>query len=211
MNDTVYLLDLFSACPLSEDRRDVFSRVEVLGADIDPQERRVEVSLCAPGYISAEQLTKFQDAVRESYSLGTLRLRCTFPPEAVSGADHRDFCDVLCAVYPPARAILAGSRWDLSTEAVTIHLVANGKDQLEPYLPELQRHLQDNFGISPTLTIEAHSALTGEALYSETARIREAALKAMPAQPAPASAGSASKAPAADGNSEQIFGRPFFG
>ena len=51
MNDSVTILDLFSACPLSEDRRGVFSQALVLGADIDPDERRVAVRISAPVYL----------------------------------------------------------------------------------------------------------------------------------------------------------------
>ena len=213
MNDSVTILDLFSACPLSEDRRGVFSQALVLGADIDPDERRVAVRISAPVYLPSETLRQLRDEIVRAYGLGNLTLHCTYPPEALAGADHRDLCDVVCAVYPAARAILAGSRWDLSAEAVTIHLAANGKDQLEPYLPALQRHLQDHFGVSPTVTIEAHSALTGDALYAETARLREEAVKALPVQPAPkaASGGASHTVSAADGNSDLIFGRPFYG
>ena len=207
------ILDLFSACPLSEDRRGVFSQALVLGADIDPEERRVAVRISAPVYLPSETLRQLRDEIVRAYGLGNLTLHCTYPPEALAGADHRDLCDVVCAVYPAARAILAGSRWDLSAEAVTIHLAANGKDQLEPYLPALQRHLQDHFGVSPAVTIEAHSALTGDALYAETARLREEAVKALPVQPVPktASGGASHTVSAADGNSDLIFGRPFYG
>ena len=213
MNDSVTILDLFSACPLSEDRRGVFSQALVLGADIDPEERRVAVRISAPVYLPSETLRQLRDEIVRAYGLGNLTLHCTYPPEALAGADHRDLCDVVCAVYPAARAILAGSRWDLSAEAVTIHLAANGKDQLEPYLPALQRHLQDHFGVSPTVTIEAHSALTGDALYAETARLREEAVKALPVQPVPkaASGGASHTVSASDGNSDLIFGRPFCG
>ena len=213
MNDSVTILDLFSACPLSEDRRGVFSQALVLGADIDPDERRVAVRISAPVYLPSETLRQLRDEIVRAYGLGNLTLHCTYPPEALAGADHRDLCDVVCAVYPAARAILAGSRWDLSAETVTIHLAANGKDQLEPYLPALQRHLQDHFGVGPTVTIEAHSALTGDALYAETARLREEAVKALPVQPVPkaASGGASHTVSAADGNSDLIFGRPFCG
>ena len=142
MNDTVYLMDLFSACPLSEDRRAVFQQAKVLGADIDPEARRVEVRLFAPTYLSGAQLKALRDDIQASYGLEGLAFRCTFPETALPEADHRDFVDLLCSVYPPARAILAGSRWEMTAEAVTINLVANGKEQLEPYLPELSRHFQ---------------------------------------------------------------------
>ena len=51
MNDTVYLMDLFSACPLSEDRRAVFQQAKVLGADIDPEARRVEVKVSKSSFV----------------------------------------------------------------------------------------------------------------------------------------------------------------
>ena len=212
MNDTVYLMDLFSACPLSEDRRAVFQQAKVLGADIDPEARRVEVRLFAPTYLSGAQLKALRDDIQASYGLEGLAFRCTFPETALPEADHRDFVDLLCSVYPPARAILAGSRWEMTAEAVTINLVANGKEQLEPYLPELSRHFQNTFGIVPEITIACHSALTGDALYSETARIREEAIRALPQVPVSAPSGSAPSAkPTESGDSDLIFGRAFYG
>ena len=63
MNDSVTILDLFSACPLSEDRRGVFSQALVLGADIDPEERRVSVRISAPVYLPSETLRQLRDEI----------------------------------------------------------------------------------------------------------------------------------------------------
>ena len=80
MNDTVYLMDLFSACPLSEDRRAVFQQAKVLGADIDPEARRVEVRLFAPTYLSELELQvePLRDQAASSKPCGT-----TFRPPTV--------------------------------------------------------------------------------------------------------------------------------
>ena len=214
MKDVVYLLELFSACPLSEDRRAVFEKATVVGAEIDPEERRVAVCVAAPTYLSSDAVKKLREDVAAYYSLGSLELSCTYPPEALAAADHRDFADLLCAAYPPARAILAGSRWELDATAVTIHLAANGKDQLEPYLPVLARHFQKTFSATPALAITCHNALEGEALFSATAKLREEAIRALPQQPVPSAtttAPGAGKNGGGSGDDTLIFGRPFYG
>ena len=94
MNDSVTILDLFSACPLSEDRRGVFSLGPGSGGRHRPRERRVAVRISAPVYLPSETLRQLRDEIVRAYGLGNLTLHCTYPPEALAGADHR-----ICAMW----------------------------------------------------------------------------------------------------------------
>lgn len=207
---TVHLLDMFSAFGPTEAESALWGRAEVCGAEIDAEQRSVSVVLSCPSYVTGKQIHDMQKAISGVYGLENLTLRCAFPKEALPQVPPRDLVDILYRAYPAARAILAGSRWDISEEKITIHLAANGKDQLAPHLVKLQAHLQDQFGITPEIEIEAHSALEGEALYEETARIRQEAMKHVPA-PVFSTPKDAPKQPLDPGNSDLIFGRPFSG
>ena len=209
MEKKLWFLDMFSEYTPEEAELNIWQQVELKNAELDPQERQILVDLYAPDYISREQVSRMAATLKNLYGLQKLELRMTFPPAAVAHVQTRDLVDVLCAVCPAARAILAGGHWDLSEEQITVHLAANGKDQLQPHLKYLQDRLRSWFGIAPEITVEAHSAMDGAALFEQTEKIRLEALKNIPAvSPAPVAAkaeqGSSS-------NGDLIYGRPFSG
>ena len=205
----VLFLEMFSDYRPQEP--ELWSETVIRHAQIDPAERRVSVELHSPRYVPGKKLREARQAVARRYGLERLELHMTFPPETLPQAEPRDLVDVLTTAQPSARLILAGSRWELGTEKVTVHLAANGREQLETCLPRLREHLQATFGVSPEIAVESHS-VEGEALFAETARIREEAMKAVPAPnfsdgPGKTAAAKKPETPAGD----LIYGRPFSG
>ncbi len=209
MEKTIYLLDMFSEYIPEEAELNIWQQVELKNANLDMLNRTIEADLYAPSYISRERIDRTTATLTGLYGLQKLELNVSFPPAAIMQAESRDLADVLCAAYPAARAILAGSRWEVTPDAITVHLVANGKDQLQPHLVRLKEKLKLWFGICPEIVLDAHSALEGEALFEETQRIRQAAIDCMPA------AAPETKKPAQETGTtptgDLIYGRPFSG
>ena len=209
MSETVFFLNMFS--DYRPEDSELWEQVQVRGAVIDPEERRVSVELFSPTYVSGKRQRTAISELRRIYGIHNLELRLTYPAEAVTQAEPRDLSDVLIAALPAARLILAGSKWEMGTERMTIKLSSNGKDRLEAALPRLREHLRTTFGIEPEIEIEAH-AVDGDALYEETARIRQEAMKSVPTpnfKETAAKSGGGKSAPEPSG--DLIFGRPFSG
>jgi hypothetical protein len=117
---------------------EIWQSVEVRGAEIDPEERRVSVELFSSNYLSGKLLRSVISEIGRLYGIHRLELNTKYPSSAISQVDPRDLTDSMVMVCPSARLILAGSKWSLSEERIEIHLASNGKDQLEKALPKLR-------------------------------------------------------------------------
>jgi len=210
MSKTVYFLDMFSEYRPEEAELNIWKDVELRSADLQPAERGICLRLFSPAYLSREKISRAFAVLRGIYGLAKLEAEWSFAPDAIDQVDTRDLVDVLCRVHGPARAILAGSKWEITQDRITIRLVANGKDQLKPHLVHLKDRLQSWFGLTPEIVLEANSAMDAAALFEETEKIRQQAMKQIPAVPVP----SDSKKPAdqqASTPTDLIYGRPFGG
>ncbi len=210
MNETVYFLDMFSEYTPEEAELHIWKAVELRGADLDPPDRRVKLSLYSPTYVSRERISCTFGALRRLYGLQKLEAKWSFGPESISQVDPHDLVDILSKVCPSARAILAGSKWEITPRTLTIRLVANGKDQLEPHLPRLKDQLQSWFGASPEIVMEANGATDAASLFAETEKIRQEAMKSIPAVQLKEAA-AVKKADVPSGPADLIYGRPFSG
>ncbi|MBP3633554.1 MAG: PolC-type DNA polymerase III [Oscillospiraceae bacterium] len=166
------------------------------------------MDVSSPVYLTGKHIKTAHSRIKSCYDVVDLKLNITYPASVISQAEPRDLIDILYPYDPAVRLILAGSRWDMSEEKIVIHLVANGKDKLDPLLVHLREHLKKLFGICPEIEIDAHS-VEGEALYEETEKLRLEAVKNMPLPTFRQE--KESKAAAPMENPELIFGRPFTG
>ncbi len=209
MSKTVYFLQMFSEYQPEEAKLNQWRAVELRGAELDATERRISLRLYSPDYLSREEISRTFSLLRELYGLQKLEAEWAFAPEALPQVEPRDLVDVLCRAYAPARAVLAGSKWEITAEKITISLVANGKKQLETHLPRLREQIRSWFGLSPEIAVEANASMDGAALFEETERIRLEAVKHMPA----ASVSAAAQKPAEQTPviTDLIYGRPFGG
>ncbi len=210
MSKTVYFLQMFSEYQPEEAKLNQWRAVELRGAELNAAERRISLRLYSPCYLSREEISRTFAVLREHYGLQRLDAEWEFAPEALPQLEPRDLIDVLCGAYAPARAILAGSKWNITPEQITVSLVANGKSQLEPHLPRVREKLRNWFGLSPELVVEANTNMDGAALFEETERIRQEAVRHMPVSSAPAAAQKPAEqqAPVI---TDLIYGRPFGG
>lgn len=82
---------------------------------------------------------------------------------------------------PLPRRFSPGAKWELDGDELHVHLAANGKAALAPHLPKGEAFLQELFGVHKTLVLHSATELEGKALFAETERIRQEAIKNAPA------------------------------
>ena len=212
----VHFLDLFLGYEPPEAIRPAVETLTLDHADLDREARTISLYLTSGCYLPEQSMEGMASELESRYGLKRLALSVQYPPEALATFDYHDLYRVFVKCYSPSAAILAGANYVLEGETLTIHLRANGKNELLSHLPRAERFLEERFGVHISIAVEAHSNLEGKALFEETARIRREAIKNAPAlaeQAAKAAAkASGGKSPAASQPSGDLFyGKPFHG
>lgn len=192
----VHFLDLFLGYEPPEAIRPAVEALTLDHADLDREARTISLYLTSGCYIPEQSMEGMASELESRYGLKRLALSVQYPPEALATFDYHDLYRVFVKCYSPSAAILAGANYVLEGETLTIHLRANGKNELLSHLPRAERFLEERFGVHISIAVEAHSSLEGKALFEETARIRREAIKNAPAL-AEQAAKAASKPPAA--------------
>jgi len=205
VDNLVFFSSLFPGYELPEAAQGLL----VTHADIDREARTVMLELYSGTYLREELLETMAAELEGRYGLKKLGLNVRYPEALLPEMDFRDLARVFIRAFSPSAAILAGARWEIGGDTVTIHLQANGKDSILRHAKKLENYIEEHFGCRRTLVVEAHSALEGTALFAETERMRREALESAPAaQTAPAAAAHRSAAPAQPAG-DWIFGHPF--
>ena len=212
----VHFLDLFLGYEPPEAIRAEVETLAVEHAGIDREARTISLRLSSGVYITEALLGQMASELEARYGLRRLELSVQYPPEALASFDYRDLYRVFVKAYSPSAAILAGAGYALEGDTLTIHLRANGKNELLPHVPMAERFLFEHFGVHKTISVEAHSNLEGKALFEETERIRREAMKSMPAvadaaSPAQKSGGSRPQQQAPQQTGDLFYGKPFHG
>ena len=212
----VHFLDLFLGYEPPEAIRAEVETLAVEHAGIDREARTISLRLSSGVYITEALLGQMASELEARYGLRRLELSVQYPPEALASFDYRDLYRVFVKAYSPSAAILAGAGYALEGDTLTIHLRANGKNELLPHVPKAERFLFERFGVHKTISVEAHSNLEGKALFEETERIRREAMKSMPAvadaaSPAQKSGGSRPQQQAPQQTGDLFYGKPFHG
>ena len=212
----VHFLDLFLGYEPPEAIRAEVEALAVEHAGIDREARTISLRLSSGVYITEALLGQMASELEARYGLRRLELSVQYPPEALASFDYRDLYRVFVKAYSPSAAILAGAGYALEGDTLTIHLRANGKNELLPHVPKAERFLFERFGVHKTISVEAHSNLEGKALFEETERIRREAMKSMPAvtdaaSPAQKGGGSRPQQQAPQQTGDLFYGKPFHG
>ncbi len=212
----VHFLDLFLGYEPPEAIRAEVEALAVEHAGIDREARTISLRLSSGVYITEALLGQMASELEARYGLRRLEFSVQYPPEALASFDYRDLYRVFVKAYSPSAAILAGAGYTLEGDTLTIHLRANGKNELLPHVPMAERFLFERFGVHKTISVEAHSNLEGKALFEETERIRREAMKSMPAvtdaaSPAQKSGGSRPQQQAPQQTGDLFYGKPFHG
>ncbi len=208
MEQTIPLTALFAGLLPPEPLPAQLAEAPILHVELDPVRRRAVVHLRPTAYISVSALHSASRSLEQTSGIRELLLEPSYAPELLETMDFSDLIAVLQRSYPPARATLAGAKWELSGDTLTIRLRANGKAALEPHLPLLASYLRERFDREIEILLEAGAIGDGADLFAETEKLRaEVAAHWSPPEAAPRSPHAA----AAELPSDLIYGKPFQG
>ena len=177
----VYFPVLFPEYSPPEGLADALAQLLVTAAEVDQAARSIRLTGTSGIYIAQRQLRNVEDALRHRYGLRECAIAVRYPESLLPQMEFRDLAQVLIRAYSPAAAILAGAKWELDGDELHVHLAANGKAALAPHLPKGEAFLQELFGVRKTLVLHSATELEGKALFAETERIRQEAIKNSPA------------------------------
>ena len=212
----VYFPVLFPEYIPPEGLEEALAQLLVTAAEVDQAARSIRLTGTSGVYIAQRRLREVEDALRHRYGLRECAIAVRYPESLLPQMEFRDLAQVLIRAYSPAAAILAGAKWELDGDELHVHLAANGKAALAPHLPKGEAFLQELFGVRKTLVLHSATELEGKALFAETERIRQEAIKNAPALAVAAAAVQKKKAASgpsdsSSSNADLIFGRPFGG
>lgn len=197
-------VELFSEYSPPDTIAEILCAAQVLDAEIRRGQREISLALRLPSYIPAQTLSEVSEALAALYSLRAVEISPVFPPEAFASSDGAELSRVLVAAYSPAAAILAGCVWEPDGKITRLHLRANGKNELLPHLPAVERYIFAHFQLRTSIKVLCGSEIEGEALFEQTEQMRREAMRDIPAASFSAASEKTEK-PAA------IFGKPFRG
>ena len=206
MTNSVPLLQMFFEYSPEEPLRAVLEQAAVCRAEISREERRITLEVCFDRYVSMHDLQALGEGLQMQYGIRTVNISPRFPMKCAADFEDTELNRCLIAAYSPAAATLAGCRWEIAEGETTLYLRANGKDALTPYLPVAERHLLEHFSLRTKIKVVPGSTVEGEALFGETEKIRQAAMRDIPA---PVFRDAVQKKPAE--TSSMLFGKPFKG
>ena len=207
MEETITLLQLFSAFAPEEKLRPVLEQVAVLHARVHPEERSLGLELYSEVYITLETQTRIREELQRQYGLQRLEWQLRYPEALLAQMDFSDLTALITADYPLASGSMANAEWTLEGDVLRVRLQGNGVKELRPHLHAAERYLLDSFGRRVTIELCGKEVLEGDALFAATERLRSEALKNLPAPQLPQSAGPKPEKPKAP--SGVLYGRSF--
>ena len=205
--NTVRLLDLFSAYEPEEEIRRRLDQVKVFHAEIDMEKRGVSVTVQLQEYLPLRLVRKTERGIAGTYNIRRMELRTIYGPELLPAFHCSDVTEFLCEQFAPGMSILAGCSYTLTDRTLTISLKGNGKDMLRPYLGKAERWISDMFETDVSIQLESGSDAESEELFAATQRMRQQTMEQIPA---PSISGDSAHRKASP-SSELIFGKAMRG
>ena len=181
MEKQVFFLDMFSAYQPPEYLQTVLSQAAVAAAEIDATARKIQMTLQFPQYVSERELDRIASVIQELYQLKRLILEPQFPAEAVTQIPQYILMSYFVDLDSMARASLAGASWEWEGNTLHVHLLGNGKAELEQSVPAVEKRFQKVFGADVKICIHSGENLTGQALYDAMEKMRLGMMKDLPA------------------------------
>ena len=173
-------LEMFYEYRPEEPLRAVLEQAAVCHAEIDRDAKSVELRLSMRQYCPEETLEAISKALCELYGFRSVSILPHFPEEQIYVCEEADLNRILINAYSPAAASLAGCRWNFGEEETVLRLRANGKDALLPYLPLVERYLEERFGVCTNITVACGGETQGDALFAQTEQMRREAMQSIP-------------------------------
>ena len=210
MKDNVLFLNMFALYEPVEEVRSLLAEAVILGAELDPVQRTIDLELACPGPISNARLTVICREVEQVYGLKALRLKLSFPAGALYQMDPADLTALFTEENPMCMGSLAGAAWEWEGLSLTVKLRANGKRMIEEAIPAVRRKLKALCGEEVDITIAAGSELEGQALFDAMEKMRLEMIARGP-QPKFAEKKAASGGSAPQQQGDTFYGKPFKG
>ena len=165
MNEQVTLYNMFPDYEPPEGLDAALSQAAIVAADIHMEERAVHVALHRDLYIPQRLLNQAGKEIARLYGLRRVELTATHPEDQLHCVEPEELMELFVSRNSMTRGSLAGAKWTWNGPALTIHLVANGKKELEELIPQVQSVLRERFAAPVTITVAAGETLEGKALF----------------------------------------------
>ena len=159
---------------------EALSQAAIMAADIDPEAGRVNVAIHSERYIPKRLLAQAEKDISSLYGLRNLELTATHPESQLHHIEPEELMQLFVSRNSMARGSLAGAKWEWEGTALTVRLVANGKDILTEHIPAIQDSLRQRFAAPVTISVEAGKTLEGKALFEAMESMRGSMLQNLP-------------------------------
>ena len=180
MNETVYLLNMFSDYAPPEEIAQALSQAAIVAADIHTESRSVRVAAHCPNYVPRRLVETVERDVSALYGLDGLNIVLTHPESQLQKIEPEELMMLFVSCNSMTRGALAGAKWSWEGEKLTIGLRGNGKAAIEELIPQVQQALRERFATPVTITVEAGAALEGKALFDAVETMRQAEIDRYP-------------------------------
>ena len=184
----ISFLNMFPDYDAPESISSAFSEALLVGAQIDPDTRSVQVNIESDKYIPMRYIHAASKGIARVYGLNRVDISCVHPAEALPNLEPEELMYMFMAEDSMARGTLAGARWEWDDTCLDIYLVANGKDALVKCIPAVRRKLFERFLVDVSIRIHSGMELKGKDLFQAMDKMRGSILASGPAQVVPVKA-----------------------
>ena len=205
MAEQILFLNMFSQYQPPEALYSVLSQAAITAADIDPEKRKISVTIYSSQYIPQRLLERVEADVCRAYDLHNVDLIGTYPADQLKAIEPEELMALFVAEDSMTRGSLAGAQWEWEDTILHIYLKANGKAMLEKCASAVGRELRERFGVDVTMIFHAGALLEGQALFDAMEKMRTSMIGDLPKTEVVASK---EQPPQETG---AIFGKPFKG
>ena len=150
---------MFSDYEPPEALKEALFQAAIVAADLNPAARTVSVVVHSDAYIPQRLLDQAAKEICEAYGLNRMELTATHPADQLHNVESEELMNLFVRQNSMARGSLAGAKWSWDENTLTVHLLANGKKELEESVPVVQRILQERFATPVSIHIEAGKTL----------------------------------------------------
>ncbi len=174
-------LEMFFEYRPEESLRSALERASVRHARVDRDAQSISLELAMEDYLPEQTLRTISAELCELYGVHRVTIQPMFPPSAFAKLEPQELTRCLTSRYSPAAAILAGCRWKLDENETGLYLLANGKEDLAPFLADAERYIAERFGVHTKIKVFSGTELGMDELLAQTEKLRRDAVRDMPA------------------------------
>ena len=205
MVEQILFLNMFSQYQPPEALLSALSQAAVVAADIDPESRRIMVSVHSENYIPERILKQAASEICEIYGLSAVEISANHPADQLNCIEHEELMGMFVDCNSMARGSLAGAQWTWEGQKLTVDLKANGKAILQECVPVVCNALRQRFSTDVEIAIHAAENLEGQALFEAMEKMRSSMIEELPKSVA------AAKKEQVQQDTGAIYGKPFKG